>query len=185
MRLLCKRLRFAYDPDFDGRLWRRIESMYEAELGRIVRAFSVYFQLVNVAERYHRVSRRREYEARDDTPQRASLRNALARVEREGVLDAEGLERLLDEMSVRLVLTAHPTEAQRRSIRRKHQEVAEAARAVRRGGAVRGRARQRDAALRDDRGSGRGAGGAAGAAEGPDVPLLRGDARNGGGHNGK
>jgi phosphoenolpyruvate carboxylase len=100
--------------------------MDEAELGRIVRAFSVYFQLVNVAERYHRVRRRREYEARDDTPQRASLRNALARIEREGVLDAGGLEKLLDEMSVSLVLTAHPTEAQRRSIRRKHQDVAEA-----------------------------------------------------------
>jgi phosphoenolpyruvate carboxylase len=126
VRLLCKRLRFAYDPDLDERLWRRIERMDEAELGRIVRAFSVYFQLVNVAERYHRVRRHREYEARDDTPQRASLRNALARIEREGILDAGGLEKLLDEMSVSLVLTAHPTEAQRRSIRRKHQDVAEA-----------------------------------------------------------
>ncbi len=80
-------LRFAYDPDLDQRLWRRIEGMNERELGRIVRALSVHFQL-NVAERYHRVRRRREYEPRDDprserryaTPSRASSRK--------GILDA-------------------------------------------------------------------------------------------------
>ena len=126
VRLLCKRLRFAYDPDLDAKLWQRNGRMDEAELGLIVRAFSVYFQLVNVAERYHRVRRRREYEARDGTPQRASLRNALSRIEREGILDTGGIERLLGGMGVRLVLTAHPTEAQRRAVRRKHQNVAEA-----------------------------------------------------------
>ncbi len=58
VRLLCKRLRFGYDPGLEERLKQRIEDMNADELQRIVRAFSVYFQLVNIAERYHRIHRR-------------------------------------------------------------------------------------------------------------------------------
>jgi phosphoenolpyruvate carboxylase len=120
IRLLCKRLRFDYDPELDERLKARIERMGTGELGRIVRAFSVYFQLVNIAERYHRIRRRRQYESSpDNPPQRASLRSALTRLKAEGT-SGEELERLLDGLSLSLVLTAHPTETQRRSIRQKH-----------------------------------------------------------------
>src|SRR5918911_1937580 len=74
VRLLCKQLRFDYDPELDERLRRRIDAMSVEELRRIVRAFSVYFQLVNIAERYHRGRRRRPYEsAPDNPPQRASV----------------------------------------------------------------------------------------------------------------
>jgi phosphoenolpyruvate carboxylase len=51
IRTLCKRLRFDFDPELDARLRRRIDAMSVGELRRIVRAFSVYFQLVNIAER--------------------------------------------------------------------------------------------------------------------------------------
>ena len=125
VRLLCKRLRFDYDPELDGRLKRRIDRMGTAELGRIVRAFSVYFQLVNIAERYHRVRRRRQYESSpDNPPQRASVGSALSRLASEGV-DAGSLQKTLSEMNVGLVLTAHPTEAMRRSIRIKHVRIGE------------------------------------------------------------
>ncbi len=125
VRLLCKRLRFGYDAGLDERLRQRIEGMNTSELQRIVRAFSVYFQLVNIAERYHRTRRRRQYEASpDNPPQRASLASALSRLKREG-LEAGTLQRVLDDMSVRLILTAHPTEALRRSIRRKHVKIGE------------------------------------------------------------
>ena len=125
VRLLCKRLRFDYDPELDGRLKRRIEKMGPGELGRIVRAFSVYFQLVNIAERYHRVRRRRQYEASpDNPPQRASIGSALARLTSEG-RDPESLQKILGEMNVGLVLTAHPTDAMRRSIRMKHVRIGE------------------------------------------------------------
>ena len=125
VRLLCKRLRFDYDPELDARLKLRIDGLGVEELRKIVRAFSVYFQLVNIAERYHRVRRRRQYESSpDNPPQRASLASALARLKSEG-LRKEALRGVLEEMSVGLVLTAHPTEAMRRSVRRKHVRIGE------------------------------------------------------------
>ena len=125
IRTLCKRLRFDYAPELDARLRRRIDAMSVGELRRIVRAFSVYFQLVNVAERYHRVRRRRQSEASpEDPPQRASLSSALARLKSEG-LEADALRDVLEGMEVGLVLTAHPTEAIRRSVRRKHARIGE------------------------------------------------------------
>ena len=125
IRTLCKRLRFDYDPGLDARLRQRIDAMSEEELRRIVRAFSVYFQLVNIAERYHRIRRRRQYEASpENPPQRASLASALARLKREG-LEGEALRGLLEGMEIGLVLTAHPTEAARRSVRRKHARIGE------------------------------------------------------------
>src|ERR687885_654155 len=125
VRLLCKRLRFGFDAELDRRLRQRIEGMGAGELQRIARAFSVYFQLVNIAERYHRIRRRRQYESSpSNPPQRASVASALARLKGEG-LDGEALRGLLDGMDVGLVLTAHPTEATRRSVRRKHARIGE------------------------------------------------------------
>jgi phosphoenolpyruvate carboxylase len=125
VRLLCKRLRFDYDPDLDEKLRQLIDSMSVERLRLIVRAFSVYFQLVNIAERYHRVRRRRQYESSpENPPQRASVASALARLKDEG-LGQGALRSVLDEMAVGLVMTAHPTEAMRRSVRRKHVRIGE------------------------------------------------------------
>ncbi len=125
IRLLCKRLRFDYDPGLDGRLRDLIDGLDPDDLNRIVRAFSVYFQLVNIAERYHRVRRSRQYEASPESPpQPASVASALSRLKDQGV-DARDLQQVLDGMNVGLVLTAHPTEAMRRSVRRKHERIGE------------------------------------------------------------
>ncbi|HSL01155.1 MAG TPA: phosphoenolpyruvate carboxylase [Rubrobacteraceae bacterium] len=130
IRLLCKRLRFGYDPELDERLRRRIEGLDRATLEKIVRAFSVYFQLVNIAERYHRIRRRRQYESLpENPPQRASLSSAISRLESEGMGAAE-IQEVLDRMNVGLVLTAHPTEAMRRSVRRKHVDIGEMLRSL-------------------------------------------------------
>ena len=125
IRLLCKQLRFNYDAEKDHQLRQRISQMDLEELGKIIRAFSVYFQLVNIAERYHRVRRRRQYEtSSEDAPQRASLESTLTRL-REGGMSGPGLQEVLNRLSVGLVLTAHPTEALRRSVRRKHVNIGE------------------------------------------------------------
>ncbi|MBB4663552.1 phosphoenolpyruvate carboxylase [Conexibacter arvalis] len=84
-----------------------------ARLGPYVRACSMQLQLANIAEELERLRRRRAYDSDASVPQRESLAataGKLSQVPRSRV--AEALERL----DVRLVMTAHPTEATRRSI---------------------------------------------------------------------
>jgi phosphoenolpyruvate carboxylase len=45
----------------------------------VIRAFAIYFQLVNIAEQHHRLRRRREYELEQRVP-RESLRSACERL---------------------------------------------------------------------------------------------------------
>jgi phosphoenolpyruvate carboxylase len=82
----------------------------------VIRAFTVYFHLVNTAEQYHRIRRRNVYETADNSvAQRGSLA-ALVEFFRQNSLDATTIQRLLNQLSIELVFTAHPTEATRRSL---------------------------------------------------------------------
>ena len=86
------------------------------------RSFALFFQLANIAEQHHRIRRRREYEA-EGRVQRESLADAFAQLERSGV-DAAALAAAGSRLRVELVLTAHPTEATRRTVLEAHRRVA-------------------------------------------------------------
>lgn len=77
----------------------------------IARAFSAWFQLVNLAERVHRLRRLRAYG--DEAP--GGLRRVLGDLHAKGIDTAE-LERLFDEAVIEPVFTAHPTESVRRTM---------------------------------------------------------------------
>ncbi len=90
-----------------------VEREGDARLEPYVRACSMQLQLANIAEELERLRRRRAYDSDTSVPQRESLAaaaGALAGRARAEVADA------LDGLDVRLVMTAHPTEATRRSI---------------------------------------------------------------------
>ena len=88
----------------------------------VLRAFTLYFHLANIAEQHHRIRRRREIE-RDGHTLRESLAEAIELLEREGVEPAE-LADAASRVRVELVLTAHPTEALPRTILEKHRRIA-------------------------------------------------------------
>jgi hypothetical protein len=90
----------------------------------VLRAFSIFFQLANIAEQHHRLRRRRQYEHEGRVP-RESLADAVARLREAGVGDDELLAAVA-RLEVRPVLTAHPTEASRRTILQAHQRLATA-----------------------------------------------------------
>lgn len=89
------------------------------------RAFATYFQAVNIAERVHRIRRRRDYQREGRAPQPESLLDVLDRLKAEGV----GVDELLGWLGrlwIEPVFTAHPTEAVRRSLLEKEQAIVRA-----------------------------------------------------------
>jgi phosphoenolpyruvate carboxylase len=88
-------------------------------------AFAVYFDLVNLAEEVHRIEALRERErARHPRPIAESIRDAVAELAAGGTSPAR-MAGLLQALKVELVLTAHPTEAKRRTVLSKLQRIAE------------------------------------------------------------
>ncbi|GAB2556910.1 phosphoenolpyruvate carboxylase [Rhodanobacter koreensis] len=88
----------------------------------LARAFAAYFQVVNTAERVHRIRRRRDYQREGSAPQPESLLDVLGRLKAQGV-NADELLGWLDRLWIEPVFTAHPTEAVRRSLLEKEQAI--------------------------------------------------------------
>jgi len=106
-------------------LERELAGLTPERASELVRAFSTYFQVVNLAERIHRIRRRRDYERESSAPQPDGLEDSLRRLRAMGC-DAARVRRLLGELSVEPVFTAHPTEATRRTLLEKQQRLARA-----------------------------------------------------------
>ncbi len=98
-----------------------LTGMPPARAEAMVRAFSTYFQVVNIAERVHRIRRRRDYQrAGTATPQPDGLQDALVNLKAQGVTLDE-LAQWLPRIDIEPVFTAHPTEAVRRALLEKEQ----------------------------------------------------------------
>jgi phosphoenolpyruvate carboxylase len=142
LRLNCKRLRdcseriaFATEPQYkqlkaeliviDKKIRDIVENCDLDTAIDVIRAFTVYFHLVNTAEQHHRIRRRHMYEITDNpVAQRGSLA-ALVEFFQQNSLDSRTIQELLNQLSIELVFTAHPTEATRRSLIIKSRRLAE------------------------------------------------------------
>ncbi|MEM1439800.1 MAG: phosphoenolpyruvate carboxylase [Pseudomonadota bacterium] len=87
-----------------------------------IRAFSTYFQLVNTAEKVHRIRRRRDYLRETGAHQPHGVYDMLSRFRDAGV-DLDGVLEAFGETLIEPVFTAHPTEPTRRTILRKEQNI--------------------------------------------------------------
>ncbi|HYO88174.1 MAG TPA: phosphoenolpyruvate carboxylase [Candidatus Limnocylindrales bacterium] len=109
------------DPDGPGELYDSLERLSTEHLGVLIKAFSNYFQLINIAEDQQRIRvlRQREAEGRLDESLPAALQTL-----RDGGLEAAGMRTILGRLGLRLVMTAHPSEAKRKEVLIKLREVA-------------------------------------------------------------
>lgn len=88
----------------------------------VIRGFSTYFQMVNTAEKVHRIRRRREHLKEPGEYQPGGFEDMLMRLKASG-LKLSGLQEILDTLHIEPVFTAHPTEPTRRTILRKEQHI--------------------------------------------------------------
>lgn len=110
IRLRTKALRQQYDAADEAELVAELGRIPLVDAARLVRAFANYFQLVNLAE-----LERQARSVQESGEDRGEFHRLLAACAAQHV-PAERIARLLHELEVRPVLTAHPTEAVRRSI---------------------------------------------------------------------
>ncbi|MFV8603280.1 phosphoenolpyruvate carboxylase [Ralstonia pseudosolanacearum] len=118
-------VRFRRDGDrqAEQELDRLLKTLSRDQTTSVVRAFSYFSHLANIAEDQHHNRRRRVHALAGSSPQPGSLLRALLSAADEG-LSGDALRRFFDAALIVPVLTAHPTEVQRKSILDAQREIA-------------------------------------------------------------
>lgn len=118
-------VRFRRDGDrqAEQELDRLLKALSREQTNSVVRAFSYFSHLANIAEDQHHNRRRRVHALAGSPPQPGSMMRALLSVADEGT-SGETLRRFFDAALIVPVLTAHPTEVQRKSILDAQREIA-------------------------------------------------------------
>jgi len=119
---LVERARHAAIAGADDELQTLVKGLPPRDAGTLVRAFATYFEVVNLAERIHRIRRRRDYLRSASDPQEGSLQATVAQLAAAGITPPQ-IAALLQRLRVEPVFTAHPTEATRRTLLEKEQVI--------------------------------------------------------------
>lgn len=118
----------AGDRQAQGTITRLVSSLVEdlPYTLAVLKAFSTYFQLVNLAEERQRVNilrHRTEAAHEQGVPMKETLAEAIAQLRADG-LGPEDVRVLLQKLTIMPVFTAHPTETKRRTVRAKLKTIA-------------------------------------------------------------
>ena len=103
------------DPELRTKLMDHIALLDEAHLTDVIRAFNLYFSLVNTAEEAHQHHNRMIQLRNNDKLWRGSFNDTVEQFKNEGVTVPQ-LQELLDQLNYIPVFTAHPTESKRRAV---------------------------------------------------------------------
>lgn len=124
IREMSKSLRAQFTPEMYEEFKDTINGLAPEIRHQVIRAFAVYFQLINIAEQNHRIRRKRDYErTAGENVQPGSIEDAVRKLKTLGTPAAE-VRDMIEGISLELVMTAHPTEATRRAVLDIHQRIA-------------------------------------------------------------
>jgi phosphoenolpyruvate carboxylase len=118
-------IRFHRDEDEAARheLEATLNSLSHGQSIQIIRAFSYFSQLANIAEDQHHIRRTRAHTLAASAPREGTMAHALARA-RDAAISRSKLQNFFTNAIVCPVLTAHPTEVRRKSTIDREMEVA-------------------------------------------------------------
>ncbi len=122
VRQLSVGFRRDHDPEADRQLKALLTSLSTGQTVSVIRAFTYFSHLANLAEDRHHLRRRAIYE-RAGSAQEGSIDVAFARLQKAGITP-DTIAHTLAKAYVAPVLTAHPTEVQRQSILQAERDIA-------------------------------------------------------------
>jgi len=123
IRELSKALRANYTPELYQQFKSKVTSLDPDRRHQVIRAFAIYFQLVNIAEQNHRIRRKRDYErTAGESVQPGSIESAIQNLTKHQV-ESSVVHDIIEGLSLELVMTAHPTEATRRAVLDIHKRI--------------------------------------------------------------
>ncbi len=113
------------DREASVEMQRMIGTLDDDQLRVVIRAFSIFLDLANLAEDRQRVRvlKKREQDAYPNARDE-SIRAAIVRLKQSGMSERD-MQQLINHLHIELVITAHPTEAKRRSVRSKLRKLRE------------------------------------------------------------
>jgi phosphoenolpyruvate carboxylase len=111
------------DPATRAELEAILNNLPRDSMLSVIRAFSYFLHLANIAEDQHHIRRRRAHDLAGSVPRAGSLKYALDRVQEAGVSVGK-IRDFFDVALVSPVLTAHPTEVSRKCILKCQHEIA-------------------------------------------------------------
>lgn len=123
IRLLSKQA-FAGQPDAMLALNARLAELNPEEMLGVVRAFSHFLNLANIADNVHRIRRTKWYHQHLQSSIQPGSLAAIFKTFAERSISKEQIIAAISALKIDLVLTAHPTEVMRRTIMQKFDKIA-------------------------------------------------------------
>lgn len=97
-------------------LEKQVAGLNNDQARAVAAAFALYFDLINLAEEHFRVNTLRDRQgSKHPGPILGSTRDAVAQLKTQGVTDKQ-MQKLLQDLEIELVFTAHPTQSKRRTL---------------------------------------------------------------------
>lgn len=115
VRQLAVRFHRDHDRDAQAKLEATLAELPEGQINKLARAFGYFSILANLAEDHHHTRRWRAHSTVGSPPREGSLAAGIECARANG-LDAKSLQSFFESACIAPVLTAHPTEVQRRSV---------------------------------------------------------------------
>jgi len=112
------------EEDSRKELIKVLNDLNDEQMMGVVRAFSHFLNLANIAEDHHRIRRRRWHQKENiANPQKGSLEWVFNKFKKNNIPN-DIILKAVDDLNIELVLTAHPTEVTRRTLMHKFEYIA-------------------------------------------------------------
>ncbi|QGH33919.1 phosphoenolpyruvate carboxylase [Gracilibacillus salitolerans] len=124
IRVLSTEFRETQEASTQDKIKQKINELEPGLRKNVIRAFSIHLHILNIAEQNYRSRRRREYQAQDANIIQPGSLEAGVKTLIDNNVSPEQITDLLEKLSLELIMTAHPTEATRRTILQIHKRIA-------------------------------------------------------------